>query len=289
MWALLNSDEDTIVEIINNPKPMTISGVRYPRNIFPLWTVAERKAIGIVPVTTSGSHLDTTYYTEENESYAIAEDKASVVRTIGTKAKDNTLATVKTSQVTNAKGMCNSLLKNTDWYVTRKYERSVAIPDKIIAFRAAVVAVYTAAKSAINGASNIGALVTVNTNTAGATESITVDGTSTGVVSTSNNTITSNGHGFVDDECVYYKTDSRDAGDADKPIKGLVDGGQSYYVHSATTNTFKLSLTPTTYGDEAIISLTGVADAGTQHTFTSLGIRKTPNDWPNENDLAYKL
>ena len=211
------------------------------------------------------------------------------MRTIGTKAKDNTLATVKTSQVTNAKGMCNSLLKNTDWYVTRKYERSVAIPDKIIAFRAAVVAVYTAAKSAINGAANIGALVTVNTNTAGATASITVDGTSTGVVSASNNTITSNGHGFVDDECVKYLTDSRDAGDADKPIKGLVDGGQSYYVHSATTNTFKLSLTPTTYGDEAIISLTGVADAGTQHTFTSLGIRKTPNDWPNENDLAYKL
>jgi len=289
MWALLNDAEDAIVEIISNPKNMTVAGVNHPRTLFSLWTDAERKAIGIVPVTTSGSHLDPTYYTEVNESYAIAEDKASVVRTIGTKAKDNTLATVKTSQVTNAKGMCNSLLKNTDWYVTRKYERSVAIPDKIIAFRAAVVAVYTAAKSAINGAANIGALIDVNTNNSGATESITVDGTSTGVVSASNNTITSNGHGFVDDECVYYETDSRDSGDADKPIKGLVDGGQSYYVHSATTNTFKLSLTPSTFGDEAIISLTGVADAGTQHTFTSLGIRKTPNDWPNATDLAYKL
>jgi hypothetical protein len=289
MWALLNSDEDTIVEIISNPKPMTISGIRYPRNIFNLWTVAELKAVGIVPITTTGSHLNIEYYIEVDESYAIADDKASVVRTIGTKAGDQVLATVKSQQVSNAKRMCNNILANTDWYVTRKYERSVAIPDKIIAFRAAVVAVYTAAKSAINGAANIGALVTVNTNTAGATASITVDGTSTGVVSASNNTITSNGHGFVDDECVYYETDSRDAGDADKPIKGLVDGGQSYYVHSATTNTFKLSLTPTTYGDEAIISLTGVADAGTQHTFTSSGIMKTVNDWPSENNLAYKL
>ena len=46
MWALLNSDEDTIVEIINNPKPMTIDGIQHPRGIFNLWTVAERKAIG---------------------------------------------------------------------------------------------------------------------------------------------------------------------------------------------------------------------------------------------------
>ena len=60
-------------------------------------------------------------------------------------------------------------------------------------------------------------------------------------------------------------------------------------MHSATTNTFKLSLTPSHYGDEAVISLTGVADAGTQHKFTSLGIRKTPNDWPSTDNLAYKL
>ena len=181
------------------------------------------------------------------------------------------------------------LLAPTDWYITRKYERSVAIPDKIIAFRAAVLTVYGASKSAINGAANIDALKTVNTNGTGATASITVDGTSTGVVSASNNTITKNSHGFVDDECVYYETDTRDASDADKPIKGLVDGGQQYYVHSATTNTFKLSLTPSHYGDEAVISLTDVADAGTQHTFTSFGIMKTVNDWPGEEDLAYKL
>ena len=285
MWALLNSDEDTIVETIFNPKAMTIGGIQYSRDIFKLWTVAERKAVGLVPITTTGSHLDTTYYTEDNESYAISEDKASVVRTIGTKAADKVLATLKSQQVTNAKGICNGSLKNTDWYVTRKYERSVAIPDKIIAFRAAVLAVYTASKSAINGAANIGALVTVNTNGTGATESISVNGTASGVVSTSNNTITKNGHGFVDDESIQYDDGQADA---DNPIKGLVSG-QKYYIIGKTTNTFKLSLTPSTFGDEAIISLTGVADGGTAHTFTSLGIIKTVNDWPGEIDLAYKL
>ena len=285
MWARVA--DGSIQEIINAPRIITIGGITHPRTIFSLWTDAERKAIGILPVTRA-NHLDGDYHTENNPSYAIDEDGNAVTETI-TKAADNTLATVKTSQLNKIKIRCNNLLMSTDWYITRKYERSVAIPDKIIAFRAAVLTVYGASKSAINGAANIDALKTVNTNSTGATASIKVDGTSTGVVSASNNTITSNGHGFVDDECVHYETDTRDASDADKPIKGLVDGGQQYYVHSATTNTFKLSLTPSHYGDEAVISLTGVADAGTQHTFTSFGIMKTVNDWPGEEDLAYKL
>jgi hypothetical protein len=285
MWARVA--DGSIQEIINAPKIITIGGITHPRTIFSLWTDAERKTIGILPVTRA-NHLDGDYHTENNPSYAIDEDGNAVTETI-TKAADNTLATVKTSQLNKIKIRCNNLLMSTDWYITRKYERSVAIPDKIIAFRAAVLTVYGASKSAINGAANIDALKTVNTNSTGATASIKVDGTSTGVVSASNNTITSNGHGFVDDECVHYETDTRDASDADKPIKGLVDGGQQYYVHSATTNTFKLSLTPSHYGDEAVISLTDVADAGTQHTFTSFGIMKTVNDWPGEEDLAYKL
>jgi len=285
MWARVA--DGSIQEIINAPRIITIDGITHPRTIFSLWTDAERKAIGILPVTRA-NHLDGDYHTENNPSYAIDEDGNAVTETI-TKAADNTLATVKTSQLNKIKIRCNNLLMSTDWYITRKYERSGAIPDKIIAFRAAVLAVYAASKSAINGAANIDALKTVNTNSTGATRLITVDGTSTGVVSASNNTITSNGHGFVDDECIHYETDTRDASDADKPIKGLVDGGQQYYVHSATTNTFKLSLTPSHYGDEAVISLTGVADAGTQHTFTSFGIMKTVNDWPGEEDLAYKL
>ena len=285
MWARVA--DGSIQEIINTPRIITIGGITHPRTIFSLWTDAERKAIGILPVTRA-NHLDGEYYTENNPSYAIDEDGNAVTETI-TKAADNTLATVKTPQLNKIKIRCNNLLMSTDWYVTRKYERSVAIPDKIIAFRAAVLTVYGASKSAINGAANIDALKTVNTNGTGATASITVDGTSTGVVSASNNTITKNSHGFVDDECVYYETDTRDASDADKPIKGLVDGGQNYYVHSATTNTFKLSLTPTTYGDEAIVSLTGVADAGTQHKFTSRGLLSVVNNWPDESELTYKL
>ena len=280
MWARVA--DDSIQEIINSPKIITIGGITHPRTMFSLWTDAERKAIGILPITRA-SILDSEYYISQDASYAIDDDDNAVTETIN-KSSDKVLASVKAIQIDKAKKRCNGLLALTDWYVTRKYERSVDIPDKIIAFRAAVVAVYTAAKSAINGAANVGALVTVNSNGTGATESISVNGTASGVVNTSDNTISKNSHGFVDDETIHYD----DGQDADNPIKGLISG-QSYYVHSAGTNDFKLSLTPSTYGDEAVVSLTGVADGGTAHVFTSVGIIKTVNDWPSIKDLAYKL
>ena len=45
MWAKLNSDKDTIEEIIAHPKTMTVDGITHPRTLFSLWKDAERKAI----------------------------------------------------------------------------------------------------------------------------------------------------------------------------------------------------------------------------------------------------
>ena len=53
-------------------------------------------------------------------------------------------------------------------------------------------------------------------------------------VNSSTNTITSNGHGFVDNEMVVYSIMASAAA-----IDGLVDG-ESYYVINKTTNTFEL-------------------------------------------------
>ena len=282
MWAKI--EDGSITEIISHPKIMTIDGITYPRAIFSSWTLDEKKAIGILPVTMA-TQLNTEYYTPRNATYAIEDDGNSVTQTIA-KASDNNLANVQASQLTKIKHRAYNLLQPTDWYIVRKTETSTAVPAKITAYRTAVRTVYAAAKSAISGASDIDALLAVNTNVSGASDAEKeVDGTSTGVVSTSNNTITLNSHGFVDDEVVGY-SDGQDG--ADNPIKGLVSG-EEYYIIGKATNTFKLSLTPSWYGDEAAISLTGVADAGTAHTFTSLGKPKIVNDWPSENTLAYKV
>ena len=262
-----------------------VTGTQHPRRWLDLATSSELDDAGIIEITYSGSHKNAEYYDNTTSNPVYNSGAKTVVITYGSNAR--TLSTIQASQSAQIKTRANNLLTPTDWYIARKTETSVAVPDKVTAFRTAVRTVYAAVKSAIAGAGDVDALAALYATTAGASSGtpLEVNGTSSDVVSTSNNTITSNGHGYVNDELVKYE-DGQDG--ADKPIKGLVSG-QDYYIIGKTTNTFKLSLTPSTFGDEAVVSLTGVADAGTAHTFTSLGKPAVGVEWPGENDLAYKV
>ena len=262
-----------------------VTGNQHPRNWLKLATSDELSDAGIIEITYSGSHKHSAYYNNTTSAPVYNSGAGTVVITYGSNAK--TLSTLQANHSAQIKTRANNLLTPTDWYIARKTETSVAVPDKVTAFRTAVRTVYAAVKSAIAGAGDVDALAALYVTTAGASEGApkSVNGTSASVVSTSNNTITSNGHGYVDDEVVVY--DDGQEG-ADNPIKGLVSG-QTYYIIGKTTNTFKLSLTPSTFGDEAVVSLTGVADAGTAHEFTSSGKPAVGVQWPGEEDLAYKL
>tara|TARA_B100000780_G_scaffold239668_1_gene181486 strand:+ start:1014 stop:1871 length:858 start_codon:yes stop_codon:yes gene_type:complete len=260
------------------------TGNQHPRRWLNLATDSELTAAGIIEITYTGTHKDSRYYTNTTSSPVYDADAGTVVITHGSTAK--TLSTLQTSHSAKIKTRSNNLLTPTDWYVVRKAEASTAIPAKVTAHRTAVRTVYAAVKSAIAGAGDVDVLAALYVTSVGASSGtpLEVDGTSSDVVSTSNNTITSNGHGYVNDEIVKYE----DEQDADKPIKGLVSG-QNYYIINTATNTFKLSLTPSTFADEEVVSLTGVADAGTAHTFQSLGKPAVGVEWPGENDLAYKI
>jgi len=261
-----------------------VTGNQHPRRWLNLATDSELTAAGIIEITYTGAHKDGGYYGNTTSNPVYDAGAGTVVVTHGSSAK--TLSDLQDNHYTKIKSRSNGLLTPTDWYIARKTETSVAVPDKVTAYRTSVRTVYAAVKSAINGASDVDALAALYKTTAGASSGtpLAVNGTESGVVSTSNNTITSNGHGYVNDELVKYE----DEQDADKPIKGLVSG-QNYYIIGKTTNTFKLSLTPSTFGDEAVVSLTGVADAGTAHTFNSLGKPAVGVEWPSPLDLAYKV
>ena len=185
MWALLNSDEDAIVEIISNPKQMTVAEITHPKTLFNLWTDAERKAIGIVPVTTSGSHLNSAYYIEVDEAYAIADDKASVVRTIGEKAADRVLADtdvvddddepvlddhdnqkvilgLKSQAKNKANTVADSHIKGFDWLIQRKVTHDTAIPSAILTYIAAVRTAHASICTAIDNASDMAAFIALH-------------------------------------------------------------------------------------------------------------------------------
>ena len=201
MWAKLNDAEDKIEEIISQAKSMTINGVKHPRQMFQ-WTTAELKAVGIVPVTTTGSHLDTNYYIEVDEAFAIASNKASVVRTIGVKAADKVLADVnevwtqkeiddgyapdgtnandprndadgnqivtlglKTNAKNKATTQANGLLKNFDWLIQRKVTADTAIHSDVITYLANIRTDHKAICDAIDGASDLDAFIALHNDT----------------------------------------------------------------------------------------------------------------------------
>ena len=277
MWARVLNGQ--LVEIIYQPKAMVINDIQHPKTIFTrAWTNEERKAIGILPYTYSGSNINNEYYTS-TFSDSVGDD--TVTRTYTNNAVSD-LTELKTSKIADAKSYANQLLSDTDWYVVRNAETSTAIPSEITAFRTAVRTNYAAFKTAITNAANVAAVAALYSFTASANGSITIDGTSSSVVSISANSITSNAHGFVVGEILMYDN----GGGAD--IGGLVSGSQ-YYVYSKTVNTFKLSHSHSNCGDAAIISLSSVASSGTSHTFTSNGIPGAGDTWPNPEASIYTV
>jgi len=187
MWAKLNSDEDAIEEIIVKAKDMTVDEINYPKVLFSLWTVAERKAIGIVPVTTTGSHLDTRFYVEKDPAYAIAEDKASVVMTIGVKDADkkltdtdnvdesdnailddhdNQMVTLGLLSITKLKANSDAdgYIKGFDWLVQRKVTHDTDIPSAILTYIAAVRTAHASIIDAITACNTMAKYIAIHTN-----------------------------------------------------------------------------------------------------------------------------
>jgi len=197
------------------------------------------------------------------------------------------LADLQASKVTQAKETSASMLSNTDWYIIRKSEANTAIPSGITAYRTAVRANYTVLKTAIGNASNIAELQACYETVAGASQTAKeIDATSSSVVSTSDNTITSNGHGFVNDEQVNYYVGRNSDNEEAAVIGGLVNN-TTYFVISTATNTFKLSESHSNCGDEAVVSLTALSSDGTAQKFTSVGKPSAGQTFPNQDMPKY--
>ena len=197
------------------------------------------------------------------------------------------LADLQANKVASAKSMSAGALSHTDWYITRKSEANTAIPSGITAYRTAVRTNYTALKTAINNASDIDELKACYETVAGASRTVKeIDATSSSVVSTSNNTITSNGHGFVNDEQVYYDVGQNSDNEDTAVIGGLVKN-TTYFVIATATNTFKLSESHSNCGDAAVVSLTGLSSDGTAQTFASQGKPSAGQTFPDSRMPKY--
>ena len=186
MWARI--ENNNIVEYYDRKQSLLLNDVRYSSQIFTIWTDAQRKDLGIVPIVISGSHLDTNYYIEHNHSDAIAGDGNSVIRTIGVKAADRALEDVdavdedgnallddygvqmvtrglKYNAIQKVKQQQSGYLSRTDWYIIRKADAGTAIPTAIQTFRNAIRADATRIENAITAATTMDEFIALHTTT----------------------------------------------------------------------------------------------------------------------------
>jgi len=186
MWARI--ENNNIVEYYDRKQSLLLNDVRYSSQIFTIWTDAQRKELGIVPIVISGSHLDTNYYIEHNHSDAIAGDGNSVIRTIGVKAVDRALEDVdavdedgnavldyygvqlitrglKYNAIQKVKAQQSGYLSRTDWYIIRKADVGTAIPTAIQTFRNAIRADATRIENAITASTTMDQFIALHTTT----------------------------------------------------------------------------------------------------------------------------
>jgi len=181
MFALVESG--SITKMLNGNRGITLNDLQYPRAIYTLWTEAERNAIGIYTVEIDETNKkDEKWYINTNITYAFGSGKVTGSYGSATaKAHADTLWTAQDE--TDGKGTEGELatrglkynlirdvklnaaneLAKTDWYITRKAEKSTAIPSAITTHRNLVRSRQAAMETSITNASDTPALETLYT------------------------------------------------------------------------------------------------------------------------------
>ena len=183
MFALVESG--SITKYLNGNKGIQLGDLKYPRAIYTLWTEAERNAIGIYSIVYDDSNKeDDRWYINTNQSYAFANGKVTATYGSATakahadanytaedeedgKGTEGEVATrgLKYNLIQTVKAQAAGELARTDWYITRKAEKSTAIPSAITTHRNLVRSRQAAMETSITNASDTPALETLYTYT----------------------------------------------------------------------------------------------------------------------------
>ena len=153
MWARIMGSQ--LVEIINQPKSMTINNVQYPKSIFTRsWTDEERKALGIVPYVYEGSRVENMFYTSSESAPAVKADKVVVTRTQTARDIDD----IKDTMKKHVSDVLSGYLTQTDWIVIREQDNGTAKPADLAKWRTDLRAKAVALETAINNKSDVAGL-----------------------------------------------------------------------------------------------------------------------------------
>jgi hypothetical protein len=164
MWALV--EDSNVTEVFQYPKSIQIGDIKYPKNIFALWTNAQLKKIGIYPVVIDDSNYkNPQYYINTDLTYTPASTKVNA--TYGTPTAkplndsgsgENLVKGLKTVHKETVDKEAYALLQPSDWMVVRNAESSKAIPSDWLDFRVDVRSTASDMKDKIDAVSDVDAL-----------------------------------------------------------------------------------------------------------------------------------
>ena len=187
MFALVESG--SITKFFSGNQPIAIGDKQYPKQIFTLWSKAEREAIGIYEVEMDTSkRKDEEWYINTNVTYSFgsgkvtgsygdatakkhadtlwtAQDKTDGKIPEGQDVGDIAVEGLKTKLIKTVKQQAAGELQKTDWYVIRKADAGTAVPSAITTHRAAVRTKAAEQETAITNAADTPALETLYTYT----------------------------------------------------------------------------------------------------------------------------
>ena len=175
MWAMVKAGQ--VTAIYNRPKAITIDGIQHPAAIFTSWTKDQKKAIGIYDYSEVNASPDSRYYKQGTSETVVDDSAGTVVKTWTPAAKSLTDTStevgeetvvnlgVKSNEKARIKNAAASLLQGSDWMAIRAAEGGTAVPSAVATYRAAVRTKSNSMETAIDDASDIAAVIALDTTT----------------------------------------------------------------------------------------------------------------------------
>jgi len=169
-------------KVNNKPLPLdrafTLGDIQYPSNWLRRSTAIARLALGITWEAEPARADDRFYWNGDINNPKAIEDREEVdedgnpmyVKVLGEVDGEPAMVDsderlvakgLKSNWIAQVKATAGTMLAGTDWMVIRKAERDVAIPDSVVAKRAAIVAEADRLESAINLCENVEQLIAV--------------------------------------------------------------------------------------------------------------------------------
>jgi len=170
-------------KVNNKPLPLdrafTLGDIQYPANWLRRSTAIARLALGITWETEPARADDRFYWNGDINNPKAMEDREEVDQDgnpLYVKVLDNSdpanpamvdsderlvAKGLKSNWIAQVKTTAGGLLAGSDWMVIRKAERDVAIPEAVVAARAAIVAEANRLETAIAACADVSALIEV--------------------------------------------------------------------------------------------------------------------------------